>query len=422
MPMQPRIAVFLMLVAVCLGWSSNGHAQHHVSESQLPHWLVEMDRVDILVGGKPLRWKDGDCRDDEATGNCITRIYELPVKAHNAQLVCSYHYEMSVGRLATPSHAPYIHHWPIDLDDVTKNRSLATRWSAQPLGHVYAHMHIYHDSLGNLHKQLGTFPAHRTCDNMHYAGCFWDVDPDRLQVVHAPWHGAAGDHVLRCTLHSPHAPDWYPSPRPVSQIRVHVPFPPRQRLTGRSIGKMAQPDPSHLAALPKPKLAIRSAHAVLAHSCDARHLVTVSFSVQNDGGPLVRRGSDLAYIQAEESGGALLKSAAKGMPDLAHGQSWHASLVLGTREPLSKLSGKHLLLVHIGPTNALKNSLAYVPPPPFRIRLNVPNGYCQPPGRSRSLSAPRPNVGHAKPSMAKPDPSSSQRRLQLPAVQKPRNH
>jgi hypothetical protein len=88
-------------------------------------------------------------------------------------------------------------------------------------------MHIIYDGHGHIKaKKLGAFPDHTFCDNTNYAGCYWDVDPERLQVVSVPWSPKPGDYTLRCTLRNPTGGNWSQTDEEINQIEVHVPRPP----------------------------------------------------------------------------------------------------------------------------------------------------------------------------------------------------
>jgi hypothetical protein len=314
-----------------------------------------------------------------------------------------------------PQHAPYMKHWPITLREDGSGRSIASLWSAQPAGHVYTHLRITYDSRGNVLKRLIGYrnPGQRTCDQIHFSDCYWDVDPRHPQVVKAAWHPTPGDHLLRCTLYPPHDPGWFPSPVRINRIKVHVPFPPRQRAKTTTLqstrpalhagqdkhadasktvpafrhnGARMSARPASPISMPRPRLVIRTASASLTHVCNPKQLVRVKFTVVNEGGPLVRTAADFAYVQARDSGTGILHAASVGLPDLAHGQTWSHTLVLGTRASLGKLPGVHRLVVYTGPDNAMPGKLSYVPSAPYRIRLDVPAGYCH---------AMRPNLSPA---------------------------
>jgi hypothetical protein len=411
-------AAMLACLFLLASLSSVAHAQHRWIDPPLPKphpvlWRVAVKQVDVIANGHALRWMDGDCAQDKATSTCITRIYMLPAKARDVHLACSYQYEMKPGYVSSPSgfktiptHAPYMQHWPITLKDETNNHSIASLWSAPPVGHVYAHMHITYDSHGKITAKYIDYnnPDQGTCDQKNFSNCYWDVDPRRLQVVQAPWHPTPGDHVLACTLHPLHGTGWYPSAQPISRVRVHVPYPPKQvsKVTSAQLnhpmvraqagarapaastparqatrGGRVSTGPSIPTAFAKPRLVIRAASASLTHSCDPRRLVMLRFTVVNEGGPLVRKPSDSVYLLAKDSGSGSLQSTSMGLPGLAHGQSWSHTMVLGTQAPLGKLPGTHRLVLYTGPAGATPITLSYLPSPPFNVRLDVPAGYCQ---------------------------------------------
>lgn len=129
--------------------------------------------------------------------------------------------------------------------------------------------------------------------------------------------------------------------------------------------------------MPKPKFSI-TGRAYLTRSCAADKLVLVKFSVHDDAGFYHPAGGNLGYIEADENGGAGLKSKSVGLPAMIVGNTWRSTLQVGTKNSaFAKLPGTHQLVLHIGPTNALKSSLAYVPPLPLRLTVTFPAGYCQ---------------------------------------------
>ena len=431
-----RHAAMLVVCVLLLAMSTLAHAKSgwdfDAPGYHKPHpvfWRVSVVHVDVLVNGRALRWQGGNCSDAKATANCITRIYMLPPKTDQVKVACHYRYDMQPGYKANasagydtiPQHAPYMQHWPIILKDDTAGRDIASLWSAQPAGHVYAHLRIAYDSQGNVTARYIDYrnPAQRTCDQHFFSNCFWDVDPRKTQAVTASWHPTPGDHVLRCTLYPLSTPGWFPSPVPISRVKVHMPYPPRQAAKTDTLnpvhpvahgipGKQADAgmltsrvadNRIHMtahravpAALPKPRLAIRSASASLTHVCDPRQLVRVRFTVVNEGGPLVRTASDLAYVQVRDAGAGSLNSANAGLPNLARGQSWTHTLVLGTHMPLGKFPGVHRLTLYTGPDNAMPGKLPYVPAAAFHVRLDVPAGYCR--VMHRNLSPARMRDGH----------------------------
>jgi hypothetical protein len=187
--------------------------------------------------------------------------------------------------------------------------------------------------------------------------------------------------------------------------------------------------------MPKPKFSI-SGYAQLTRSCAADNLVRVTFSVHDDAGFYHPAGGNLGYIEAGESGGAGLKSKSVGLPAMTPGKTWNSTLQVGTdKSAFARLPGMHQLILHIGPTNALKSSLAYVPPRPLRLTVNFPAGYCQPKLRMGSPAGMRMQPGGAKSTapmhqmqpnhlgangrkMESPKASTSpEHRMSLPAVQ-----
>lgn len=95
------------------------------------------------------------------------------------------------------------------------------------------------------------------------------------------------------------------------------------------------------------------------------------------------------------------------------GQTWDGVLALGTGKSfLSKLPGKPTLCASIGPSNMDKSKLAFVPPPPTRLTLDIPRGYCQPRLQVRS-----PSQMHTGSSTMRPRTASTVHPLALPAVQ-----
>lgn len=302
-------------------------------------WRVSIARVDLLSHGKILRRDDGNCADYHATSSYITRVYTVPPDARDVELACSYQYEMRPGYIAAgsgynriPTHAPYMQHWPITLLDETTNHQIASLWSAQPVGQVYAHTMIKYDSRGRILAKYIDYdnPKLVGCDGKDYKDCYWDVLPKHLQVVSARCLPTPDDHVLRCTLSPLKSDGWFPSPRRTSRIKVHVPSPPARPtpIGGDTIHRFTPPPPQHVAPvgsavanthgpssaaiaatqrktekgssiaagsvnmhvahpliLAKPKLVLRSARAVLAQTCDAKHPAKVDFSLTNEGGP-----------------------------------------------------------------------------------------------------------------------------------------
>jgi len=174
----------------------------------------------------------------------------------------------------------------------------------------------------------------------------------------------------------------------------------------------------------KPRFSI-TGYAYPSHSCAADNLVQVKFTVRDDAGFYHPAGGNLGYIEADESAGgtgfAGLKSKSVGLPAMTPGKTWNSTLQVGTdKSAFAKLPGTHRLVLHIGPTNALKSSLAYVPPPPLQLTVTFPAGYCQtkiranPAGmRVQPNAASRPQ---ARPS-AGMKPAAPVHRMSLPAVQ-----
>lgn len=459
-----KFALILACLSPLLAFPSGAQAsQPDFGTLPKPHpilWRVAMSRVDLVSSHGMLRWNDGNCTDDAATSTCITRVYTVAPDARDVELACSYQYEMQPGYVAAgggydtiPMHAPYVDHWPITLQDETANRQIASLWSAQPLGQVYAHEWIKHDSHGRILAKYIHFgnPDLVGCDNENFFNCYWDVLPRHLQVVSAPWHPTPGDHVLRCTLFPPHSAGWFPSPRPISRIMVHVPNPPAQRAPidtdsvrlghpqapvhrapiGSAVADTHRPSsaavaaverqsvtrapiapgtvdmhaPLHPLVLAKPKFSIRSARAELAHTCDVGHPARVDFSVANDGGPYAGQGAEYASIRVLEPGGTM--NGAVKLPNLAPGQVTNSTLVLGSTTPTGKLPGKHLLVVTVDASTAAADKAAYVTPTPMQIVLNVPAGYCQ--QRLHVPSAPQMHL-NPKPSISMPAASSSPQR------------
>lgn len=96
-----------------------------------------------------------------------------------------------------------------------------------------------------------------------------------------------------------------------------------------------------------------------------------------------------------ETGGTM--NAATKLPNLAPGQIMNSSLVLESTTPISKLPGKHVLVVSVNASAAAAGKAAYVTPPPTQIILDVPAGYCQPrlrvPSSVQMHLNPNPSIG-----------------------------
>ncbi len=138
---------------------------------------------------------------------------------------------------------------------------------------------------------------------------------------------------------------------------------------------------SHPPSLAKPKLTIRFALASAspANKCDPNRLVKMNVVIRNEGGPLLAH-TRFAYVHAAESGGAYLVSRHVSLPAIPTQKTWRGVLVVGTRKSFfPKLPGQHTLVVSIGPDHAAPGTLAYTPPLPSRVPVNIPSGYCQPP-------------------------------------------
>jgi len=137
--------------------------------------------------------------------------------------------------------------------------------------------------------------------------------------------------------------------------------------------------PHPVLATPRPVIVGASYH--LAASCtNPLHAITVTVKIRNQGGPLKAK---LAQIQISEPGTPHspiwnANSVSSFVPPMGHGQTYNSQQFVGTVPQYRQdLPGAHTLAIEIHQFMTGNPAAKAFPTSTYRLRVNIPAGYCQ---------------------------------------------